>query len=146
MILLRNPQKSIVNSSLLDNLSCNRSFPAPLCFSSRWSPQKIKIPLFSQHPFLRIYQPPKPLNLFQKGKSPLSFIFFSSFLNLLSFLLFPFLSENQNPSLFLCMVFSFHMYAATLILFFLQKYFSYLLWVYMPLWELNNNPHSLVKQ
>ena len=56
-----------------------------------------------------------PLHLFPRIS--LSFLFFSSFLNLLSFLLFLFLSENQNASLFLCRIFSFHMYAARLIFF-----------------------------
>ena len=56
-----------------------------------------------------------PLHLFPRIS--LSFLFFSSFLNLLSFLLFLFLSENQNASLFLCRIFSFHMYVARLIFF-----------------------------
>ena len=105
-----------------------------------------------QHPFSHISISPQNLNLFQKGKSPISFLLFFSFFfkffflcisinlpkiqtvegNPLSFLLFPFLSENQNASFFLCRVFSFHMYAATLILFSLQKYFFYILWVHVP--------------
>ena len=70
MILLRNPQKLTVNSSLLDSLGCNRSFPTPLCFSSRQSPQKkiLESPIF-----LFLFLPPyqtHSLEFFIANNSP----------------------------------------------------------------------------
>ena len=136
------------------NLGCNHSFLASLCFSSR---QSLKKSPFLKHHLLCKYISPKIKNpnLFQKKKENPPFFFFLFFIfaiffffffmylcqppktqstegNLLSFILFPFLFENQNVSFFLCRISSFHMYAATLILFSLQKYFSYLLRVHVP--------------
>ena len=124
-------------------------FPLLCVFPQRQSP---KIPHL-QHHFLRIYISPTKTQICSKKENPsLLFFHFFSFLqspfflcicislpktqflegNPFSFLLFPFLFKNQNVSPFLCRISFFHMYATTLILFSLQKYFSYLLWVHVP--------------
>ena len=126
-----------------------------LCAFPQDNPLKIPLLEASSHTYIYQSQNKKPKYVPKKeGKSSFPFFFFfssffQSFLfyfmylchppktqsaegNLLSFILFPFLYENQNVSLILCRISSFHMYATTLILFSLQKYFSYLLRVHVP--------------
>ena len=119
IVILQNPSKTVIYQFS----------------SSLW--RQSKNPPSLRHHFFYVYISALKKPKSAKGKSP-------HFFPLPSFLCV-FISFGRLTLPFMWDLF-FPMYVATLILFSLQKYFAYLLWVYVPYWELFSSPNSLVKQ